>query len=232
MAKTSKLARNAQRRELVARYAEAARDSRRSSRIRTRHRKLARKRTRSFASCRVIQLGRTHPQSVQHVGSSPRVHPAVRTQPHCAPRHGPQRPDPRCAQGELVSRSPSFTSYRSGQPDTIGALYKHEPERPDCRHADAHPQCVCSPSTAASTCRFRTIKIEIARILKENHFITDYRTVETEDGKPVLRVILKYAHGGQSVIREAQAHVHARSAPLCRRRRRSRGYATAWACAF
>ena len=48
------------------------------------------------------------------------------------------------------------------------------------------------------------IKIEIARILKENHFIQDYRTVEIEDGFPVLRVILKYAHGGQSVIREAK----------------------------
>jgi small subunit ribosomal protein S8 len=47
-----------------------------------------------------------------------------------------------------------------------------------------------------------TMKSEIARILKENHFITDYRTVQTEDGKPLLRVILKYAHGGQSVIRE------------------------------
>ena len=49
-----------------------------------------------------------------------------------------------------------------------------------------------------------TIKSEIARILKENHFITDFRTVEVEDGKPVLRVILKYAHGGQSVIRQLQ----------------------------
>ena len=29
-------------------------------------------------------------------------------------------------------------------------------------------------------------------------------TVEIEDGFPVLRVILKYAHGGQSVIREAK----------------------------
>lgn len=47
-----------------------------------------------------------------------------------------------------------------------------------------------------------TIKSQIARILKENHFITDFRTIETEDGKPMLRVILKYAHGGQSVIRE------------------------------
>ncbi|HYW32536.1 MAG TPA: 30S ribosomal protein S8 [Gemmatimonas sp.] len=48
------------------------------------------------------------------------------------------------------------------------------------------------------------MKIEIARILKENHYIQDYRTVEIEDGFPVLRVILKYAHGGQSVIREAK----------------------------
>ena len=46
------------------------------------------------------------------------------------------------------------------------------------------------------------LKLEIARLLKENNFITDYKTVETEEGRPVLRVVLKYAHGGQSVIRE------------------------------
>ena len=43
--------------------------------------------------------------------------------------------------------------------------------------------------------------IEVARILKENDFIQDYATVEAEDGKPVLRVRLKYAAGGQPVIR-------------------------------
>jgi small subunit ribosomal protein S8 len=48
------------------------------------------------------------------------------------------------------------------------------------------------------------MKIEIARTLKENHFIQDFRTVELEDGRKVLRVILKYAHGGQSVIRQAK----------------------------
>ena len=48
------------------------------------------------------------------------------------------------------------------------------------------------------------MKVEIARILKESNFIQDYRTVEAEDGKFLLRVILKYAHGGQSVIREAK----------------------------
>jgi small subunit ribosomal protein S8 len=46
------------------------------------------------------------------------------------------------------------------------------------------------------------MKSEIARILKENNYIQDYRTVETENGRPVLRIVLKYAAGGQPVIRE------------------------------
>ena len=45
------------------------------------------------------------------------------------------------------------------------------------------------------------MKTEVARILKENDFIQDYTTVETEDGKTLLRVRLKYAAGGQPVIR-------------------------------
>ena len=46
------------------------------------------------------------------------------------------------------------------------------------------------------------MKTEIARILKENNFIQDYQTVETDDGKQMLRVRLRYAAGGQPVIRE------------------------------
>ena len=46
------------------------------------------------------------------------------------------------------------------------------------------------------------VKTEIARILKENNFITDYRVLEPETGRAVLRVVLKYAQGGQPVIRE------------------------------
>ena len=46
------------------------------------------------------------------------------------------------------------------------------------------------------------MKTEIARILKENSYIQDYRLVDTEEGRQLLRVILKYAHGGQPVIRE------------------------------
>lgn len=47
------------------------------------------------------------------------------------------------------------------------------------------------------------MKVEIARILKENNFIQDYRTLENENGRgTTLRVVLKYAAGGQPVIRQ------------------------------
>ena len=47
------------------------------------------------------------------------------------------------------------------------------------------------------------MKTEIARVLKENNYIQDYQTLETDDGKRILRVRLKYA-GEQSVIRQLQ----------------------------
>ena len=48
------------------------------------------------------------------------------------------------------------------------------------------------------------VKTEIARILKENNFIQDYQRVDTDDGKQVLRVRLKYAGTGQPVIRSLE----------------------------
>lgn len=48
------------------------------------------------------------------------------------------------------------------------------------------------------------MKVEIARILKEANFINDYRTLETDEGRQVLRVVLKYAQGGHPVIRDMQ----------------------------
>src|SRR4051794_8432764 len=48
------------------------------------------------------------------------------------------------------------------------------------------------------------MKTEIARILKENNYIQDYQTLETDEGRRVLRVRLKYAAGGQPVIRQLQ----------------------------
>jgi small subunit ribosomal protein S8 len=38
--------------------------------------------------------------------------------------------------------------------------------------------------------------------LKENNFITDFRTVSSDSGRQVLRVVLKYVYGGHPVIRE------------------------------
>ena len=46
------------------------------------------------------------------------------------------------------------------------------------------------------------LKTEIARVLLENNFIKDYKTLETEDGRRVLRLYLRYAAGDQPVIRE------------------------------
>ncbi|MFN2397392.1 MAG: 30S ribosomal protein S8 [Gemmatimonadaceae bacterium] len=46
------------------------------------------------------------------------------------------------------------------------------------------------------------IKLEIARILAESSFIKEYKTMETEDGRKVLRLYLRYAAGDQPVIRE------------------------------
>ena len=45
------------------------------------------------------------------------------------------------------------------------------------------------------------LKAEIARILLENHYIKDVKSVAAEDGRPVLRIYLKYAQE-QPVIRE------------------------------
>src|ERR1043165_2024502 len=47
------------------------------------------------------------------------------------------------------------------------------------------------------------MKTEIARILKENNFIQDYQTLQTDDGKQVLRVRLKYA-GGETAVPRAR----------------------------
>jgi small subunit ribosomal protein S8 len=48
------------------------------------------------------------------------------------------------------------------------------------------------------------VKTEIARILKENNFIQDYQMIDTDDGKHLLRVRLKYAGTGQPVIRSLE----------------------------
>ena len=43
------------------------------------------------------------------------------------------------------------------------------------------------------------LKAEIAKILKSEGFISNYKLVE-ENGRPSLRIYLKYSHDGESVI--------------------------------
>ncbi|MFM8566395.1 MAG: 30S ribosomal protein S8 [Gemmatimonadota bacterium] len=47
------------------------------------------------------------------------------------------------------------------------------------------------------------MKAEIARLLLESNFISGFKTVETEEGRKVLRLALKYA-GTSPVIRQLQ----------------------------
>jgi small subunit ribosomal protein S8 len=46
------------------------------------------------------------------------------------------------------------------------------------------------------------MKAEIARLLLENNYIKDVRTIETDEGRKMLRLYLRYAPGDQPVIRE------------------------------
>jgi small subunit ribosomal protein S8 len=46
------------------------------------------------------------------------------------------------------------------------------------------------------------LKAEIARLLLENNYIKDVRTIETDEGRKMLRLYLRYAPGDQPVIRE------------------------------
>jgi len=49
---------------------------------------------------------------------------------------------------------------------------------------------------------YSKLKAQIAKVLKENSYIQDYREVESEDGKKLLRILLRYAQAGHPVIRE------------------------------
>jgi small subunit ribosomal protein S8 len=44
------------------------------------------------------------------------------------------------------------------------------------------------------------IKANIVRVLKEEGYIKNFRLMRNDDGHPVIKVYLKYAEGGDSVI--------------------------------
>lgn len=55
------------------------------------------------------------------------------------------------------------------------------------------------------------LKLEIARILKEEGYISNYKSVE-EDGRKLVRVYLKYSNGNEAVI----SNLERISRPGCR----------------
>ena len=44
------------------------------------------------------------------------------------------------------------------------------------------------------------LKVEIARILKSEGFISNYKVVDDQNGRPLLRIYLKYSPDGEPVI--------------------------------
>ena len=67
------------------------------------------------------------------------------------------------------------------------------------------------------------LKTEIARILKEEGYISTYKMVDENKTRKMLRVFLKYTPDRRSVITGAEAHFASGSAPLSRRDRHSPG---------
>jgi hypothetical protein len=113
MAKTSKLARNAQRKELVARHApkRAALKAIINSPKSTQEEKLTA--VNALHAMPRDSSATRGAQPLQHERPSARVPAALRFEPHCTPGYGPERPDPRRAQGELVTFLIHFLQVRA-----------------------------------------------------------------------------------------------------------------------
>jgi small subunit ribosomal protein S8 len=78
----------------------------------------------------------------------------------------------------------------------------NEPDRSSSRLPDTHPQLhPCAPPEARRA-RLEA-EGEIARILKEEGYIANYKPTE-ENGMKVLRVYLKYGPNNEAVIRDLQ----------------------------
>ncbi len=63
------------------------------------------------------------------------------------------------------------------------------------------------------------LKTEIARILKEEGYISTFKMVDENKTRKMLRVFLKYTPDRRSVIYRHEAHFASRLAPLSRRNR-------------
>ena len=75
------------------------------------------------------------------------------------------------------------------------------------------------------------LKIEIARVLKEEGYISTYKIVDESKTRKALRVFLKYTPDKRSVITDLQAHLAPGQPAVCRPRRDSCAWWAGWASA-
>ena len=75
------------------------------------------------------------------------------------------------------------------------------------------------------------LKIEIARVLKEEGYISTYKVVDETKTRKTLRLFLKYTPDKRSRHHRPEAHFAARQPALRRRRRRFGQSSAAWASA-
>ena len=75
------------------------------------------------------------------------------------------------------------------------------------------------------------LKVEIARILKDEGYLTNFKVVE-EKGKKTLRVFLRYTPDRHGVITDLKRVSRPGSPPLRWRRRASAPWWAAWASRF
>src|SRR5579863_6304522 len=116
-------------------------------------------------------------QPLPHLRPAARLHPQVPDVPHLFPRARPARRSPRRAQGELVEM----------QTDPISDMLTRIRNAARARHARVE-----LPASK--------LKIEIARVLKEEGFISTYKVVDESKTRKALRLFLKYTPDKSSVI--------------------------------
>jgi len=85
-----------------------------------------------------------------------------------------------------------------------------EVDRSGRRHADAYSQCDTRPPSEVDVPASK-LKLEIARILKEEGYISNFKPAE-EEGHKVLRIYLKYGNNNEAAI----SNVERVSRPGCR----------------
>ena len=79
------------------------------------------------------------------------------------------------------------------------------------RHADAHSQRAAGAPSRKWTCRHRKLKTDIAKILKDEGYIANFKLTE-EGAKKSIRIYLKYTPGNVPVI----SRIERVSRPGCR----------------